>query len=581
MSKCESVRPKKVHDMFKIPTPIVEILQVGEEYVATSFIINNYWSLIKKVLEWSFFYLIFNLGFGFGWILFLATGYYLLESQREESSVDTLIPRLIGDKKSEKEILAETLTSFPAWVSFPDFSRVDWINDILRKLWPNLSPFATGFVKEFIEPKINEILERMYLNQVSKFQLKNIILGSTPAFIGGIKVYSENTARDEIILDCDVSYSGDARVIFTLQGLSAEINQINFRGMARITLKPILNSFPFFGGLELFFLTMPTIEYRLGGVVASGDVPGIKSLVKSIVEGEIRSRFVWPKRLRLFLPIDRVQSIPSKIFMLPKPTGYLTLEITRGKNLVAKDGHFMGSGKSDPYVKVSLGQRNFSFRDRYISKTVNPEWNYAIPYILLEDYVGQSVLFEVYDHDKANGDDFLGRTSISMETIVEKGPYFERWLTLEDIKHGEIFVKFDWHKVKATSEVDQVLTSKYIASVYVDHCSNLGNGKNMSAKCKVSVGQGTPFTTTPYPKSSNPIFEEGFLFIIQNPLEDRITFHVQDHKNMDNLLGQASIPIDYLLNSPRLEFSDLAWPLDKAMDPSAKIHLSAKLFPLA
>ncbi len=30
-------------------------------------------------------------------------------------------------------------------------------------------------------------------------------------------MYSNNTSRDEIVLDCDVSYSGDARVVFTLQ----------------------------------------------------------------------------------------------------------------------------------------------------------------------------------------------------------------------------------------------------------------------------------------------------------------------------------------------------------------------------
>ena len=53
---------------------------------------------------------------------------------------------------------------------------------------------------------------------------------------------------EEIVLDCDVVYSGDARVIFTLQGISAEIKDIKFRGVARIHLKPLLNGFPFVGG---------------------------------------------------------------------------------------------------------------------------------------------------------------------------------------------------------------------------------------------------------------------------------------------------------------------------------------------
>ncbi len=35
----------------------------------------------------------------------------------------------------------------------------------------------------------------------------------------------------------------------------------------------------------------------------------------------------------------------------------------------------------------------------------------------MEEYSGQSINFEVFDHDKTNEDDFLGRTSISMVTI--------------------------------------------------------------------------------------------------------------------------------------------------------------------
>lgn len=43
------------------------------------------------------------------------------------------------------------------------------------------------------------------------------MLGSIPFSLGGIKVYTDNTSRDEVILDCDIAYAGDARVVFTLQ----------------------------------------------------------------------------------------------------------------------------------------------------------------------------------------------------------------------------------------------------------------------------------------------------------------------------------------------------------------------------
>lgn len=42
-------------------------------------------------------------------------------------------------------------------------------------------------------------------------------LGSIPLRIGGIKVYTRKTSRDEIVMDTELCYAGDARVLITLQ----------------------------------------------------------------------------------------------------------------------------------------------------------------------------------------------------------------------------------------------------------------------------------------------------------------------------------------------------------------------------
>ena len=120
--------------------------------------------------------------------------------------------------------------------------------------------------------------------------------------------------KEEIILDCDIVYAGDARVIFTLQGISAEIKDIKFRGVARIHLKPLLKGFPFVGGFEMYFLSMPTLEYGLGGVGTFGEVPGINGIVRSVVEDVIKTRFVWPSKFKLYLPLEIV-SQPNFIFL--------------------------------------------------------------------------------------------------------------------------------------------------------------------------------------------------------------------------------------------------------------------------
>jgi hypothetical protein len=68
--------------------------------------------------------------------------------------------------------------------------------------------------------------------------------------------------------------------------------------------------------------------------------------------------------------------------------------------------------------------------------------------------------------------------------IVTYGPQYERWITLENVKHGEILVRCHWHSVTPDSDDDadddivdvvKVTASRYIVSVFVDHCTNLVN----------------------------------------------------------------------------------------------------------
>ena len=111
-------------------------------------------------------------------------------------------------------------------------------------------------VKLLVEPKINEIMKRLSikglnLETLSAFKIKQLVLGSIPARVQGIRVYERNTARDELVLDVEVMYAGDLRVKFALQGLDCEINQVTFRGTIRIGLKPLMSTMPVVGGLAV------------------------------------------------------------------------------------------------------------------------------------------------------------------------------------------------------------------------------------------------------------------------------------------------------------------------------------------
>lgn len=58
---------------------------------------------------------------------------------------------------------------------FPDVERAEWINKILRQVWPNVNHYAKELIKETIEPAVAESLASYKLNG---FQFQKMILGS-------------------------------------------------------------------------------------------------------------------------------------------------------------------------------------------------------------------------------------------------------------------------------------------------------------------------------------------------------------------------------------------------------------------
>ena len=89
------------------------------------------------------------------------------------------------------------LQYYPSWVQSPDFKNVSWINSIIEQLWEHIDPYSTYFMKEFIEPQIKKILDRMDLANASGFKIEQILLGTIPLKLGGIKVYQNSDTTSD------------------------------------------------------------------------------------------------------------------------------------------------------------------------------------------------------------------------------------------------------------------------------------------------------------------------------------------------------------------------------------------------
>ena len=91
------------------------------------------------------------------------------------------------------------------------------------------------------------------------------------------------------------------------------------------------------------------------------------------------------------------------------------------------DYALFGSGKSDPYIVVSIGARKFE--TRVIKKTVNPVYG-EIWETEVEIVKSESLHISVWDQDRSKEDDFMGQVRVPLKSLVERGET-DLWLTLD------------------------------------------------------------------------------------------------------------------------------------------------------
>jgi Ca2+-dependent lipid-binding protein len=127
--------------------------------------------------------------------------------------------------------------------------------------------------------------------------------------------------------------------------------------MVRVVLKPLINDMPLVGGLQVFFLNNPNIDFNLVGVADFLDFPGISDLLRRIIVEQIAAIMVLPNKLPFILN----DKVPAYKLKMPQPEGVLRIHVVEAKDLMKKDISVLGKGKSDPYCIVTVGAQQFKY----------------------------------------------------------------------------------------------------------------------------------------------------------------------------------------------------------------------------
>ncbi|KMZ70318.1 putative Calcium lipid binding protein [Zostera marina] len=278
-------------------------------------------------------------GFGVGVSAGVVIGYYLfIYYQPTDVKDPEIIPLLDQDIKSLQHMLPE----IPLWVKNPDFDRIDWLNKFIEKMWPYLDKAICKTAKEIAKPIIAEQIPKYKIDSVD-FEV--LTLGTLPPTFQGMKVYS--TDEKELIIEPCLRWAGNPNIIVAAKayGMKATVQVVDLQVFAapRVTLKPLVPSFPCFANIFVSLMEKPHVDFGLkllGADIMS--IPGLYRFVQETIKDQVASMYLWPKTLDVQI-MD-----PSKANQ--RPVGMLHVKILRAMKLKKKDL----LGKSDPYLKLKI-----------------------------------------------------------------------------------------------------------------------------------------------------------------------------------------------------------------------------------
>lgn len=266
--------------------------------------------------------------------------------------------------------------------------------------------------------------------------------------------------------------------------------------------------------------------------------------------------------------------------------GVLRIHLLEAQNLVAKDNLMGGmvKGKSDPYVKINIG--DVSFKSHVIKENLNPTWNEMYELVLTESS-SQEIKFEAFDKD-LDSDDFLGRFSVKLNEVI-RSQYTDQWYTLNDVKSGKVHLILEWvPTVSHSLTLDQVMQLQSLQCyknkavpaaallfVHLEGAHSLPlkkSGKEPKAGAEIVLHE-TTYKTKLCDRSTNPQWNESFYFLVHDPKHQMLIIKLSS--GWDQPMGSLVVPVKLLLAEPQLVL-DQWFPLDGAL-PESQILLRAEL----
>ncbi|XP_051132754.1 synaptotagmin-1-like [Andrographis paniculata] len=487
-------------------------------------------------------------GFGVGLTSGIVVGYYLFIFFQPSDVKDPDIRPLV---EQDSQSLQQLLPEIPLWVKNPDYDRIDWLNKFLEIMWPYLDKAICKTAENIATPIINEQIPKYKLESV-KFE--SLTLGSLPPTFQGMKVYL--TEEKELIMEPSMKWAGNPNVAVSVRayGLKATVQVVDLQVFAqpRITLKPLVPSFPCFAKILVSLMEKPHVDFglKLGGADLMS-LPGVYRFVQETIKDQVANMYLWPKTLE-------VQILDPKSAM-KKPVGILHVKVVRAMKLRKKDL----LGASDPYVKLKLTESKAPSKKTTVKhKNLNPEWDEDFS-LVVKDPETQALELSVYDWEKVGKHEKMGMNVVPLKELQADEP---KVMTLDLLKNmdlnddqndkmrGQIVVELTYKPFKGEDLPNDLENPGAVNKapegtppgggllVVTVHEAEDVEGKHHTNPYVRIIFKGEERKTKQIKKNRDPRWEEEFTFMLEEPpLKERMHVEVVSTSTRIGLLHPKEI----------------------------------------
>lgn len=382
-----------------------------------------------------------SLVFGFCAGLCVVAGLSVLQKRRSRIRMDRAA-NMAALSRATAEDLRKLIPkeSFPSWVQFPEFERVNWLNRELNEIWPYLNKATSAVIRAQVEP----ILEQYRPAVFQSLRFQKLTLGTFAPQFEGIKMVE--SGPNEIVMEVDFKWGGNPSVILAVQTylgvpLPVQVKDVEFCGVFRIAFTPLVDELPCFGAVTVALSKKPILDFTLniiGGDVKS--IPGLKNTIDGLIRTAVVDSLLWPSRV--VVPI-----LPGDYRHLElHQEGQLIVKLVEGRDLINVDMF----GKSDPYAIVYVRPiPRLMKKSRTQANTLNPIWNEEFV-LEVEDPASQRLVISVMDEEELQQSRPLGQVALLLKQCPP-GELQDLWLPLvldvdepqrgSETKRGEVHIE--------------------------------------------------------------------------------------------------------------------------------------------